>query len=212
MELDNDESSNIEDRRGEGGGFGGGFGGGGFGGGGFGGGGHPAGRRPVQGRLRPDRHRRDRPDPGRQSAVAARHGRRRHRATSAPPSQTRTAARPSANADPETQFVARVLKSTEDVWGDLFQQMGRQYRQPRLVLFSRRHADRLRRRPVGDGPVLLPGRPAGLPRPVLLRRAGEPLPRARPLPAGLCDRPRGRPSRAEPAGHLRQGRADAPAA
>jgi predicted metalloprotease len=28
-----------------------------------------------------------------------------------------------------------VLKSTEDVWGDLFQQMGRQYRQPRLVLF-----------------------------------------------------------------------------
>src|SRR6478735_107475 len=38
MELNNDESSNIEDRRGEGGGFGGGgFGGGGFGGGGMGG-------------------------------------------------------------------------------------------------------------------------------------------------------------------------------
>ena len=41
MELDNDESSNIEDRRGEGGGFGGGFGGGGFGGGGLGGPGIP---------------------------------------------------------------------------------------------------------------------------------------------------------------------------
>ena len=46
----------------------------------------------------------------------------------------RTASRPTTN-DPETQFVARVLKSTEDVWGDLFQKMGRQYRQPRLVLF-----------------------------------------------------------------------------
>ncbi|NJR43855.1 MAG: metalloprotease, partial [Akkermansiaceae bacterium] len=43
----------------------------------------------------------------------------------APQGQTRPASRPSANADPETQFVARVLKSTEDVWGDLFQQMGR---------------------------------------------------------------------------------------
>jgi predicted metalloprotease len=53
----------------------------------------------------------------------------------APQSQTRPASRPSANADPETQFVARVLKSTEDVWGSLFQQMGRQYRQPRLVLY-----------------------------------------------------------------------------
>src|SRR5579862_3341630 len=36
MQMDGDESSNIEDRRGEGG-----FGGGGFGGGGFGGGGIP---------------------------------------------------------------------------------------------------------------------------------------------------------------------------
>src|SRR5690349_24814579 len=39
MELDNEGSSNIEDRRGEGGGFGGGGFGGGFGGGGLGGGG-----------------------------------------------------------------------------------------------------------------------------------------------------------------------------
>jgi hypothetical protein len=51
------------------------------------------------------------------------------------PSQTRTAARPAANADPETQFVARVLKSTETVWGQEFQEMGRTYRQPRLVLY-----------------------------------------------------------------------------
>jgi predicted metalloprotease len=49
--------------------------------------------------------------------------------------QTRTASRPSSSADPETQFVARVLKSTEDIWGKRFQEAGRQYRQPRLVLY-----------------------------------------------------------------------------
>jgi predicted metalloprotease len=133
MQMDGDESSNIEDRRGEGGGFGGGFGGGGFGGGGLGGvpmggglfkGGFGLiavvvigmilGVNPLSllGGM----------DDGGTSRVA-------------PQSQSRPASRPSANADPETQFVARVLKSTEDVWGELFQQMGRQYRQPRLVLF-----------------------------------------------------------------------------
>ncbi|WP_428669751.1 KPN_02809 family neutral zinc metallopeptidase [Reyranella sp.] len=128
MQMDGDESSNIEDRRGEGGGFGGGgFGGGGFGGVPMGGGlfkggfgliavvviGMILGVNPLSllGGM----------DDG-TSRVA-------------PQSQTRPASRPSATADPETQFVARVLKSTEDVWGELFQQMGRQYRQPRLVLF-----------------------------------------------------------------------------
>jgi len=136
MELDNDESSNIEDRRGEGGGFGGGFGGGGFGGGGFGGPGIPI---PLGGGLfkggfgliaivviglilgvNP------------LSLLGMAGGGSDY---VAPPSQTRTAARPSANADPETQFVARVLKSTETVWGEQFQEMGRSYRQPRLVLY-----------------------------------------------------------------------------
>jgi predicted metalloprotease len=136
MELDNDESSNIEDRRGEGGGFGGGFGGGGFGGGGFGGPGIPI---PLGGGL----------FKGGFGLIAivviglilgvnpltllgmAGGG----SDYVAPPSQTRTAARPPANADPETQFVARVLKSTETVWGEQFQEMGRSYRQPRLVLY-----------------------------------------------------------------------------
>ena len=136
MELNNDESSNIEDRRGEGGGFGGGFGGGGFGGGGFGGPGIPI---PLGGGLfkggfgliaivviglilgvNP------------LSLLGMAGGGSDY---VAPPSQTRTAARPSANADPETQFVARVLKSTETVWGEQFQEMGRSYRQPRLVLY-----------------------------------------------------------------------------
>lgn len=132
MELNNDESSNIEDRRGEGGGFGGGFGGGGFGGGGMGG--IPIGGGLFKGGF------------GLLAIVVIGMilgvnplsllggG---DAGYVAPPSQTqtRTASRPAANADPETQFVARVLKSTEDVWGKQFQKTGRTYRQPRLVLY-----------------------------------------------------------------------------
>jgi predicted metalloprotease len=38
--------------------------------------------------------------------------------------------------DAGKQFVSKVLASTEDVWGSVFQSMGKQYRQPKLVLFS----------------------------------------------------------------------------
>lgn len=38
-------------------------------------------------------------------------------------------------SDPQTQFVAKVLGSTEDVWGSYFQAAGREYEQPQLVLF-----------------------------------------------------------------------------
>ena len=125
MQMDGDESSNIEDRRGEGG----------FGGGGFGGPGIPI---PLGGGLfrggfgliviiiialilgiNP------------LSLLGLDGGGSRYVA----PSQTRTASRPSNTADPETQFVARVLKSTEDEWSKIFQEMGRTYRQPRLVLY-----------------------------------------------------------------------------
>jgi predicted metalloprotease len=139
MELDNQESSNIEDRRGEGGGFGGGgFGGGfgGYGGGGFGGPGIPI---PLGGGL----------FKGGFGLIAivvialilgvnplSLLGLGGGGSYVAPQqTQTRSAARPGAGADAETQFVARVLKSTEIVWGQQFQDMNRQYRQPRLVLY-----------------------------------------------------------------------------
>ena len=131
MQLDGDESSNIEDRRGDGGG--GGFGGGGFGGGG----GIPI---PLGGGLfkggfgliaivvislilgvNPLTLLGSFVDGGGGSSVA-------------PQTQQRTASRPATN-DPEERFIARVLKSTEDVWGGQFQEMGRKYQQPRLVLF-----------------------------------------------------------------------------
>jgi predicted metalloprotease len=37
---------------------------------------------------------------------------------------------------PERKFVAVVLADTEDVWGELFRRMGRQYREPKVVLYS----------------------------------------------------------------------------
>ena len=43
-----------------------------------------------------------------------------------------------------SRFVRRVLADTEDVWERVFQAAGKRYEKPTLVLFSRRHADRLR--------------------------------------------------------------------
>jgi len=40
--------------------------------------------------------------------------------------------------DEGKEFVARIVGDTEDTWGKLFQQMGRQYEAPRLVLFRGR--------------------------------------------------------------------------
>ncbi|MFT8719503.1 neutral zinc metallopeptidase [Acetobacter sp.] len=57
----------------------------------------------------------------------------------APPEsgQTTTVAQaPSPQDDAQKQFISRVLASTEDVWTDYFQKMGRTYHDPRLVLFS----------------------------------------------------------------------------
>jgi len=38
--------------------------------------------------------------------------------------------------DEEREFVSVVLADTEDTWRELFQKMGRQYREPKLVLFT----------------------------------------------------------------------------
>jgi len=138
MQMDGDESSNIEDRRDDGGG---GFGGGGFGGG-FGGPGIPMGGGGalfkggfglvafvvialVLGA-----------DPG---ALLGGLGGGESPSVQAParPPAASSASRPAQRpaADPEMQFVSRVLKSTETVWSDIFRDMGRVYREPKLVLF-----------------------------------------------------------------------------
>jgi predicted metalloprotease len=131
MQMDGDESSNIEDRRGEDGYFGGGGGGfpipvGGGGGGMFKGGlGFIAfiviamilGADPL--------------------ALLTGMGGGGSSYAPAPTETTRPAPRQQQpqSADAETQFVSRVLKSTEDVWNEIFPQLGRQYREPRLVLY-----------------------------------------------------------------------------
>jgi uncharacterized protein len=130
MQMDGDESSNIEDRRGQGG----------FGGGGFGGGGIPI---PIGGGggglfkggigfvafivialifgVDP-------------MALLSGLGGGDTSSYTAPATQSsRTARAPAADAD--TTFVSRVLKSTEDVWTSLFRDMGRQYVDPKLVLY-----------------------------------------------------------------------------
>lgn len=53
----------------------------------------------------------------------------------APQQETRGAPR-GAPADEMGQFVAKVLGSTEAVWGKLFQQSNNQYRPPTLVLYE----------------------------------------------------------------------------
>jgi uncharacterized protein len=134
MQMDGDESSNIEDRRGDSGMGGGGFGGGGLGGPGIG---LPLGGGLFRGGF------------GLIAIVVIAlilgvnpltllTGLSEGTGYVAP-SQTRTASRPASRpaetADPETKFVAQVLKSTEDEWTKIFQEMGRTYRQPRLVLY-----------------------------------------------------------------------------
>ena len=41
-----------------------------------------------------------------------------------------------ASRDEASKFVAVVLADTEDAWNEIFRQMGRQYEEPKLVLFT----------------------------------------------------------------------------
>ena len=135
MQMDGDQSNNIEDRRGEGGGFGGGgLGGGGFpvpmggGGGGLFKGGFGLVAFVVIALIMGA-------DPGAILSDIAGGGGGTSSYAPAPSSGSRAPGTPAPAGDAETQFVSRVLKSTEDVWQDIFRDMGRQYRDPKLVLF-----------------------------------------------------------------------------
>jgi predicted metalloprotease len=62
-------------------------------------------------------------------------------AAPAPPAAQRDAPRADQRGAPPaddagSRFVRRVLAETEDVWNPIFQQSGRRYEEPRLVLFS----------------------------------------------------------------------------
>ncbi|HKS10808.1 MAG TPA: neutral zinc metallopeptidase, partial [Pyrinomonadaceae bacterium] len=52
------------------------------------------------------------------------------------PSQVQTSRPQNAEEEELKQFVGVVLAKSEDVWGEIFRQNGRQYREPTLVLFT----------------------------------------------------------------------------
>ncbi len=56
--------------------------------------------------------------------------------TQDPASSTQNARSITPQEEERKQFVLTVLANTEDVWTDIFRQMGRQYKEPTLVLFT----------------------------------------------------------------------------
>ena len=109
---------------------------------------------------------------------------------------------------------ARARQHRGAVEGHLHQGRPDLSRRRELVMFSRRDPLGLRHGAERDGAVLLPERPGGLSRHLVLPRSRDAASAAAtrqglPVLPGLCDRPRGRPSRAEPARHPAQGAAGA---
>ena len=126
------------------------------------------------------------------------------------------AVEPGGTLDPQSdtdQFLAYVVQDIQDYWIATFQASGKEMPMQDLVLFESGTQSGVRAGLLGHRAVLLPGRPEGLPRPRLLRRAPEPLRRpGRRLRHRLRRSPRVRPSRPDRAGHQpRRSRAQAQA-
>ena len=71
----------------------------------------------------------------------------------------------SPNEDNEVKFVSFVLDDAQTFWQQQFAAAGKQYKPAKLVLFRGADEFGLRRRELGDRPLLLPARPEGLHRP-----------------------------------------------
>ena len=64
---------------------------------------------------------------------------------------------PAQPADPQREFVARVLGDTEDVWDGIFRQVGSRYQRPKLVLFRGQVASACGLSSAAVGPFYCPG-------------------------------------------------------
>ena len=60
-------------------------------------------------------------------------------------------------SDPQVQFVSKILGSTEDVWTPYFQQLGKTYTDPKLVLFHGQVATACGGASAAVGPFYCPG-------------------------------------------------------
>ena len=70
---------------------------------------------------------------------------------------TSVEAKPIPANDPDAKFVAKVLASTEDTWGKIFQASGQQYSAPKLVLFSGQTPTACGSGQAAAGPFYCPG-------------------------------------------------------
>ena len=70
---------------------------------------------------------------------------------------TSVEAKPIPSNDPDAKFVAKVLASTEDTWGKIFQASGQQYQAPKLVLFSGQTPTACGSGQAAAGPFYCPG-------------------------------------------------------
>jgi predicted metalloprotease len=77
--------------------------------------------------------------------------------TQNPGSSTQTSRSTTPEEEERKQFVATVLANTEDVWTDLFRKMGRQYREPKLVLFGEQVESACGLAGAAVGPFYCPG-------------------------------------------------------
>ena len=73
------------------------------------------------------------------------------------PSQVQTSRPQNAEEEELKQFVGVVLAKSEDVWGEIFRQNGRQYRVPTLVLFTDQVPTACGRMGAAVGPFYCPG-------------------------------------------------------
>lgn len=69
----------------------------------------------------------------------------------------RTVPAKQGESDPQTEFVARVLGDTEDVWGNVFKQLGSTYQRPKLTLFRGQVGSACGLASAAMGPFYCPG-------------------------------------------------------
>ena len=113
------------------------------------------------------------------------------------------------------RFMRAVLGDTEDRWKEIFEKAGKRYTEPHLVVFPGRWESACGRAVAAMGPFYCPNDQKIYLDTSFFRDLEDAFSRVRrgqprlPVRAGLRDRARGRPPRAEPARRSAEGAADA---